>query len=260
MLGHRRCLVRARARRARRTLPADLRALRAARGGAPGLPADVERRRRPLRGHSTTSWPRPSSVPQPLQPGRPADPDRRQRRAQDAAAGGEVRRRVQPVRRRARRRCGTRSRCSTGTAPTEGRDPSRDPAHGVIAGADPLADPDAFLRRMEELAALGIDQVWVGPQAEDPVGSVARMCEEVLPRLAGDRLSRSSLRGMTDSTDLLDARPGVGRGGPRPRDAGRARGPDRGRGPPRSWPTGSTARSSSAPPACAARSAPVPTG
>ena len=44
-------------------------------------------------------------------------------------------------------------------------------------------DVDAFLRRCEEYAALGIDQVWVGPNADDPVGSVTRICEDVLPRL-----------------------------------------------------------------------------
>ena len=46
---HRRRLVRARAPGARRAVPAAGRALRAARGDAADLPADVERRRRPLR-------------------------------------------------------------------------------------------------------------------------------------------------------------------------------------------------------------------
>ena len=66
-------------------------------------------------------------------------------------------------------------------------DVGRDPAtvrRTVIVGDDPLADVDAFVRRMEEYAALGIDQVWVGPRPEDPVGSVARLCDEVVPRLA----------------------------------------------------------------------------
>ena len=53
----------------------------------------------------------------------------------------------------------------------------------LISGTDPLEDVDAFLRRCEEYAALGIDQVWVGPNADDPVGSVTRICEDVLPRL-----------------------------------------------------------------------------
>lgn len=66
---------------------------------------------------------------------------------------------------------------------TEGRDPAEIQRTAVL-GDDPLDDVDAFLRRMEEYAALGIDQVWVGPRAEDPVESVAELCEKVLPRLA----------------------------------------------------------------------------
>ena len=66
---------------------------------------------------------------------------------------------------------------------TEGRDPG-EVRRTVIAGASPLEDVDGFLRRMEALAALGIDQVWVGPDPSDPVGSVGELCERVLPRLA----------------------------------------------------------------------------
>ena len=65
---------------------------------------------------------------------------------------------------------------------TEGRDPA-EVQRTVIVGEDPLADVDAFLRQMEAYAALGIDQVWVGPRADDPAGSVERLCTEVLPRL-----------------------------------------------------------------------------
>ena len=65
---------------------------------------------------------------------------------------------------------------------TEGRDPAQ-VQRTLISGTDPLEDVDAFLRRCEEYAALGIDQVWVGPNADDPVGSVTRICDEVLPRL-----------------------------------------------------------------------------
>lgn len=53
----------------------------------------------------------------------------------------------------------------------------------ALAGSDPFADLDAFLRRMEAYAALGIEQVWVMPAADDPVGHVERLCEQVLPRL-----------------------------------------------------------------------------
>ena len=66
---------------------------------------------------------------------------------------------------------------------TEGRDPD-EVQRTVIAGADPLDDVDGFLRRMEALATLGIDQVWVGPDPSDPVGSVGDLCDRVLPRLA----------------------------------------------------------------------------
>jgi F420-dependent oxidoreductase-like protein len=66
---------------------------------------------------------------------------------------------------------------------TEGRDPA-EIQRTILGGGNPLDDIDAFLRRMEEYAALGIDQVWVSPSPTDPVGSVSAMCEQVLPRLA----------------------------------------------------------------------------
>ncbi|MCW2849484.1 MAG: luciferase family protein [Marmoricola sp.] len=65
----------------------------------------------------------------------------------------------------------------------EGRDPA-EIQRTVIGGDNPLDDVDGFLRRMEALAALGIDQVWTGPDVADPVGSVEQLCERVLPRLA----------------------------------------------------------------------------
>ncbi len=48
----------------------------------------------------------------------------------------------------------------------------------------PLDDVDAWLGSMQEYADLGVGQVWVGPDAADPVGWTGRMCEQVLPRLA----------------------------------------------------------------------------
>jgi F420-dependent oxidoreductase-like protein len=48
----------------------------------------------------------------------------------------------------------------------------------------PLDDIDAWLGLMQEYADLGISQVWVGPDAADPVRWTERMCEQVLPRLA----------------------------------------------------------------------------
>ncbi len=65
-------------------------------------------------------------------------------------------------------------------------DVGRDPAEvrrTALAGGDPFEDPDAFMSRMEAYAGLGIDQVWLMPPAEDPVGYVSRLCDEVLPRL-----------------------------------------------------------------------------
>jgi F420-dependent oxidoreductase-like protein len=70
-----------------------------------------------------------------------------------------------------------------GHCATEGRDAAEIQRTAVL-GDDPLDDVDGFLRKMEQYAALGIDQVWVGPRADDPVGSVGRICEQVLPRLA----------------------------------------------------------------------------
>ncbi len=65
---------------------------------------------------------------------------------------------------------------------SEGRDPAS-VQRTVISGQDPLDDVDAFLRQVEEYADLGIDQVWVGPRADDPAGSVERLCTDVLPRM-----------------------------------------------------------------------------
>jgi F420-dependent oxidoreductase-like protein len=48
----------------------------------------------------------------------------------------------------------------------------------------PLDDVDTWLDLMQEYADLGVGQVWVGPDATDPVGWTERMCAGVLPRLA----------------------------------------------------------------------------
>ena len=47
----------------------------------------------------------------------------------------------------------------------------------------PLDDLDGWLALMEEYAAIGISQMWVGPDAADPVGWTEQMCDKVLPRL-----------------------------------------------------------------------------
>ncbi|MGH3508726.1 MAG: LLM class F420-dependent oxidoreductase, partial [Nocardioidaceae bacterium] len=66
-------------------------------------------------------------------------------------------------------------------------DLGRDPAtvtRTAIAGIDPVADPDGFLRRVESYAALGIAQVWVAPAGPDPAGWVRRVTETVGPKVA----------------------------------------------------------------------------
>jgi len=49
---------------------------------------------------------------------------------------------------------------------------------------DPLAETDAFLRRMEELAALGVEHVQLRNVAPDPAGFISEFGERVAPRLA----------------------------------------------------------------------------
>ena len=65
-------------RRARPALPADRRAVRAAGGDAADLPADVERRRRPVRGRALPAGPH-AELAAAAAPAAPADPDRRRR-------------------------------------------------------------------------------------------------------------------------------------------------------------------------------------
>lgn len=94
---HRRRLVRARAPGAGRPLPRHRRALRAPRGGARDLRADVERRRRAVRGEAL---PTGLHAVQPAAGQHPA-PVRGRRwrgRAQDAAARDQARRRDEHVR------------------------------------------------------------------------------------------------------------------------------------------------------------------
>ena len=62
-----------------------------------------------------------------------------------------------------------------------GRDPS-EIRTTVITASDPF--DDAFLPAMEEYAKLGVEQVWVGPQDDDPAAWTTRLTEQVVPRLA----------------------------------------------------------------------------
>ncbi|MEO8262285.1 MAG: LLM class F420-dependent oxidoreductase [Pseudolysinimonas sp.] len=50
--------------------------------------------------------------------------------------------------------------------------------------ANPNADPDAFLRYAEQLAALGIEHIQLRTQTDDPAAYVAEFGETVAPRLA----------------------------------------------------------------------------
>jgi F420-dependent oxidoreductase-like protein len=49
---------------------------------------------------------------------------------------------------------------------------------------DAVADPDGFLRKMEQLAALGIEHVQLRNRVPDPAGYVQEFGEKVAPRLA----------------------------------------------------------------------------
>jgi F420-dependent oxidoreductase-like protein len=53
----------------------------------------------------------------------------------------------------------------------------------IIAGGNPLDDVSAFLRRMEEFAKLGIDQVWVSAVGPDPAAWATDLGERVIPAL-----------------------------------------------------------------------------
>jgi len=50
--------------------------------------------------------------------------------------------------------------------------------------ADPVGDPDAFLRYAEQLAELGIEHIHLRTQTDDPAGYVSRFGETVAGRLA----------------------------------------------------------------------------
>jgi F420-dependent oxidoreductase-like protein len=67
-----------------------------------------------------------------------------------------------------------------------GRDPD-DIRVTVIAPTDPLADPladiDGFLTRMEALAGVGVSMVTLVPQGPDPVAWTTELMERVQPRL-----------------------------------------------------------------------------
>ena len=62
-----------------------------------------------------------------------------------------------------------------------GRDPAKI-SRTIITAADPFAVE--FLGDMKGYAALGIDQVFLSPQGDDPAGWVIEVCDQLLPKLA----------------------------------------------------------------------------
>ena len=76
----------------------------------------------------------------------------------------------------------TSSRCSTATAPTWAATRPRCSAPTSTA-ATSSATSTASCARPRRWAALGLDMVWVGPSADDPVGSVGATLRRGLPRL-----------------------------------------------------------------------------
>ncbi|THG33842.1 LLM class F420-dependent oxidoreductase [Glaciibacter flavus] len=54
----------------------------------------------------------------------------------------------------------------------------------VLGGDDPVGEPDAFLRQMEEFSALGVSHLQLRAPMEDPAGFVERFDETVGERLA----------------------------------------------------------------------------
>jgi F420-dependent oxidoreductase-like protein len=72
-----------------------------------------------------------------------------------------------------------------GHCDAEGRDYATIEKTMQGGAADPVGDPDAFLRYAERLAALGIEHIHLRTQTDDPSGYVSRFGELVAPRLAG---------------------------------------------------------------------------
>ena len=155
---HRRGVERGGVARARAALPADRRAVRAPRGGAADLPADVERRR----GRRTTAGTTSSvarSTRRALHAAAPTDPDRRWRRAEDAAAGRAVRRGVQPV-----RQPGPRAQARRAAQALRGRRPRlrRDREDRDDASSTPVPTArrlDDLLVQLDRMHKLGVAEV-----------------------------------------------------------------------------------------------------
>ena len=111
----------------------------------------------------------------------PADPDRRQRRAQDAAAGRAVRRRVQPLR-RAPGRGGAQARRAAAALRHGGRDYGDDRQDDPVQG-DPLGDTDGFVDEMAQYAHSASHRR--PDPAGDPIAYVDQIGEKIVPGWPG---------------------------------------------------------------------------
>ena len=144
----------------RRPVLSDRGAARAARGDAPDLPADVERRRRAVRGEALPA--RRDAERAAVDPAAAsADHDRGRRRAEAAAARREVRGCEQPLPYLDRARCSTSSTCSHATA----RRSAATGRRSATRRSAPLASTPtstAFVAEMAQYAALGFEHVQLG--------------------------------------------------------------------------------------------------
>src|SRR2546430_6386139 len=123
LAGHRRGVERGGVARAGRTLPAGRHPVRAAGGGAAGLPADGARRRDAVPGPALPPG-TPAELAAAAAPAVPADHGRWRRGEEDPAAGRQVRRRLQPVRHPGRRaQAGGPARALRAGGPGLRRDP-----------------------------------------------------------------------------------------------------------------------------------------
>ena len=113
---------------------------------------------------------------------RSADPHRRQRREEDPAPRGPLRRRVQPLRHRRPTMSPTSSRCSNGTART--RIATRPTIRKtILAMGNPLDDVDGFVAPDGEVRRARCHRVDLMP-GKDPVAYTTGVCEHIVPRLA----------------------------------------------------------------------------
>ena len=181
-------VVRARAPRAGRPVPAARGALRTTRGDPPDLFPDVERRQRPVRRHA---------LPTGRDPVLPAAGQRRHGRGYSSEAVANARRcgSLRPTPTRATssatsRPSRTRSRSCGGTATRSGRDPAEIEVTALIMVSDDAdrrrrscGRPRRFRRRRERVRSSSLDR-------SRAVRWLEKTWAPVLPRLAAHRLAR----------------------------------------------------------------------